>query len=57
MSTDPPRRIARIVLKLEFAPGIPEDRRTYLEHVARTCPVAKSIHADTEIDLKFSYPD
>lgn len=57
MSTDPPRRIAKIILKIEFAPGIPKDRRAYLEQVARTCPVARSIHPETDIDLIFSYPD
>jgi putative redox protein len=57
MSTDPPRRIARIVARIDFAPGIPKDKRSHLEHIARTCPVARSLHPDITVDLKFSYPD
>ena len=57
MSTDPPRRIARIVIKIDFPPGIAPDYRPKLEHTARTCPVAKSLHPDVELDVTFSYPD
>jgi putative redox protein len=57
MSTDPPRRIARIVARIDFASGIPEEKRSYLEHIAHTCPVVKSLHPDIIIDLTFSYPD
>lgn len=57
MSTDPPRRIAKIVIRIDFAPGIPEGRRSYLEHVAQTCPVVRSLDPDIIIDLKCSYPD
>ena len=57
MSTEPPRRIARIVIKIDFPPGIAPDYRPKLEHTARTCPVAKSLHPDVELDVTFSYPD
>jgi|WetSurMetagenome_2_1015567.scaffolds.fasta_scaffold427516_2 putative redox protein len=57
MSTDPPRRIARIVVSIEFPKGIPHDYRAKLEHAARTCPVAKSLHTDVTLDVTFSYPD
>lgn len=57
MSTDPPRRIMKIVVRIEFVAGIPKDRRSYIEHIARTCPVAKSIHPDIAVDLQFLYPD
>ena len=57
MSTDAPRRIAKIVVKIDFVSGIPRDRRAYLERIAHTCPVAKSLHPDVAIDLKFNYPD
>jgi putative redox protein len=57
MSTDPPRRIARIVTRIDFAPGIPKDKRLYLEHIAHTCPVVRSLHPDIVIDVEFSYPD
>ena len=57
MSTEPPRRIVRMVVQIEFAPGVPKDRRPFLEHTARTCPVARSIHPDIDVAITFSYPD
>ena len=57
MSTDAPRRIARIVIKIEFPSGIPRQYREKLETIARTCPVARSLHPDVTLDMTFSYPD
>ncbi|MEK6756643.1 MAG: OsmC family protein [Bacteroidota bacterium] len=57
MSDTAPRRIVKIVVKIDFAPGIPHDYRPKLENTARTCPVAKSIHPDIIVDVTFSYPD
>jgi putative redox protein len=57
MSSDPPRRIARIVIKIDFPPGIAASYRAKLEHTARTCPVAKSLHPDVALDVTFSYAD
>ena len=57
MSADPPRRIAKIVVRIEFVAGIAEDQRPRIEHIARTCPVAKSIHPDISVDVQFTYPD
>ncbi|HCV43921.1 MAG TPA: osmotically inducible protein OsmC [Bacteroidetes bacterium] len=57
MSTDPPRRIAKTVVRIDFAPGVPRERRQYLERIAYTCPVAKSLHPDVAIEVKFTYPD
>lgn len=57
MSSDPPRRIVKIVVKIDFAPGIAQNHRSRLEHLARTCPVAKSLHPDITVDLSFKYPD
>jgi putative redox protein len=57
MSTDPPRRIARIVVQISFGPGIPKDRRATLERIAHTCPVARSLHPDIVQDVSFTYPD
>jgi putative redox protein len=57
MSTDPPRRISKIVMKLDFAKGIPQNQRSRLEHIARTCPVQRSIHPDIVVELVFNYPD
>lgn len=57
MSTDTPRRIARIVIKIDFPPGIAPGYRQKLEHAARTCPVARSLHPDVVLDVTFSYAD
>lgn len=57
MSTEGPRRIARIVIRINFTAGIPKDYRTKLESTARTCPVARSLHPEVELDQTFSYPD
>ncbi len=57
MSPDPPRRIARVVVRIDLPAGIPHDRRPLLETAARGCPVARSIHPDIRVDLTFAYPD
>ncbi|HCA80185.1 MAG TPA: osmotically inducible protein OsmC [Bacteroidetes bacterium] len=57
MSADQPRRIARIVIKIDFPPGIAPGYRQKLELTARTCPVAKSLHPDVLLDVTFSYAD
>jgi len=57
MSTDPPRRIAKLVVEFTLAPGIPPERRHVLERAAHTCPVFKSLHPDIEVQLSFTYPD
>jgi putative redox protein len=57
MSTEGPRRIVRIVIKMEFPRGIPHEYRGKLENIARTCPVALSLHTDVHVDQTFSYPD
>ena len=57
MSTEGPRRVARIVLKIDFPKGISQDYRPKLEQTAMTCPVARSLHTDVALDVAFSYPD
>ncbi len=57
MSADPPRRVARIVVRIDFAKGIAAKERSRLEHIAHTCPVRKSIHPDIKVDLTLNYPD
>ncbi len=57
MSTDPPRRIAKIVAVIDFAGGIPQNSRSRLEHIAQTCPVRRSIDQAINVELTFKYPD
>jgi len=57
MSAEGPRRIARIVIRIDFSAGIPREYRVKLENAARTCPVARSLHPDVFVEQSFSYPD
>ena len=57
MSTDAPRRIVSIIVKIDLPAGIPRQYRGKLENTARACPVAKSLHPDIALDVTFSYPD
>ena len=57
MSHEGPRRIIRMVIKMDFPAGIPPEHRVKIERTAKTCPVALSLHPDIRIDQTFSYPD
>lgn len=57
MSTDAPRRIARIEIKMKMlsATELTDKDRTILERAAYTCPVALSLHPDIEQVVEFSW--
>jgi putative redox protein len=57
MSAEGPRRIVRIVIRIDFPVGIPREYRGKLENTARACPVARSLNPDILIEQTFSYPD
>jgi uncharacterized OsmC-like protein len=57
MSTTPPRRIARIVVRLYMPSGIPVPAREKLAKIAHACPVALSLHPEVVQDVSFVYPD
>ena len=57
MSTEGPRRIVRIVIRIDFPAGISREYRAKLENTARTCPVARSLHPDILVDQTVLYPD
>ena len=57
MSNDAPRRIARIVIRIDAAKGIPAGARSRIEHLARTCPVMRSINPDIQVDFTLNFPD
>lgn len=52
-----PRRIARLALRVQMPAGLTQDQRTYLEKVARTCPVERSLLAEIEREFIFDYGD
>ncbi len=51
MELQPRRRVGRVVVELTLPAGLPEAARARLEDTARGCPVAASIHPDTQVDL------
>lgn len=57
MSSDAPRRIARVELEFTMPAGLDARRRQALEECAETCPVRRSIHPQIEVPITFRYPD
>ncbi|MBA3701006.1 MAG: OsmC family protein [Planctomycetes bacterium] len=57
MTSTPPRRIARIVVRLAMPRGIPVSDREKLHQIAHACPVALSLHPDIAQEISLAYPD
>ena len=57
MSTEPPRRIARLITELHFALPRTHPQREALERAALTCPVHRSLHSDVELPVNFFWRD
>ena len=54
MSLDP-RRIGVLRVRITLPSSIPTEKRGKLEHVARACPVHRSLHPDVAAPLTFEY--
>jgi uncharacterized OsmC-like protein len=54
--TPPPRRIGELVLVFDMPREARPAERARLEEIARSCPVARSLHADVKIPMEFRYP-
>ena len=52
-----PRRVAELRLEILFPEGAAygEREKALIEHAARTCPVANSLHPDIVKDIRFIY--
>lgn len=50
-----PRRVGRIRIELDMPAGIPVAARDRLERTARGCPVARSIHPETAVELEIRW--
>lgn len=52
-----PRRVGGIHVEFHFPEGLQLDakQKAILENAALTCPVAKSIHPDIEMNVKFNW--
>ena len=55
MTTDPVRRIGRLVVRIDMPDAIPEEARPILERTAHTCPVHRSLHPDVSLELEFDW--
>lgn len=55
MSTDTPRRIARLPVRVAVPVELDADMRKRLERAAHTCPVHHSLHADIDKPIDFTW--
>ena len=55
MTTQPPRRIARLDVRIAMPSGITEDVRLRLIRAADACPVKQSLHPDIVIAMEWSW--
>jgi putative redox protein len=55
MTTVPPRRIARLDIRISMPAGIPEEVRARLTRAAEACPVKQSLHPDIVIAMEWSW--
>ena len=52
-----PRRIAAAPIDITVAGKLTDEQKQKLEHAARHCPVAMSLHPDLDDTMRFHYPD
>lgn len=52
----PPRRIGSLSIVITMPPGTKPEQRARFEEIARSCPVAKSLHPELQLPLQFVYP-
>jgi uncharacterized OsmC-like protein len=50
-----PRRVAKIEVSVSLPSKINEKERLILENTGNNCPVAKSVHPDIELVLKYDW--
>lgn len=55
MSTDAPRRIAKLEAQLHLPGALDPEQRARLEAVARACPVHRSLHPEVKEVIEFVY--
>ncbi len=56
MSTDTPRRVARLGVRIFFAKALSPKEQDTLRRAAATCPVKNSLHPDMHKDIELVFP-
>ena len=56
MTSDGPRRIARLPVTVDVSKALDEELRKKIEAAAWNCPVHKSLHPDIDAPIEFNYP-
>lgn len=51
-----PRRIAELEVEIRLPRELPPGERARFEEIARTCPVARSLHPDLALPMRFVHP-
>ena len=55
MTSEGPRRVARLPLVVELPAGIPAELRERLEHAGNACPVKRSLHPDVDVPIEYRW--
>ena len=55
MTASPPRRIAKLTVRFSIPATLTPEQRQKLENAARTCPVHKSLGAEVQTPIEFSF--
>ena len=55
MTSEGPRRIARLPLVITMPPSFPVDARSEAERVMRTCPVTRCLHPDVDVTMQITW--
>ncbi len=53
--TPSPRKIAKLTVNIHLPSTLNHEQRAFLEEVANTCPVKRSLHPDVGIEMRVSY--
>lgn len=51
----PPRRIGELTVVFTMPRGVKVEHRARLEEIARTCPVARTLHPEVKVPMRFDY--
>ncbi|MGV3624273.1 MAG: OsmC family protein, partial [Archangium sp.] len=51
----PPRRVGSLPLVITLPVATPEAQRARLEEIAHGCPVARSLHPEVQLPIRFEY--